>query len=78
MSARSDRQTQLLGEIGVGRSKRQKVESIKQQSGADVFHHRLSLERENELLIQENIRLTAKIKAAQDRIAELERERETI
>ena len=38
---------------------------------ADVDHHRPSLERENEMLVEENIRLLAKIKALEARLTPL-------
>jgi hypothetical protein len=36
----------------------------------DADHHRPSLERENEMLVEENIRLLAKIKDLESRVME--------
>lgn len=39
----------------------------------DVDHHRPTLERENELLIEENVRLISELKKAQKKLAFYER-----
>ena len=47
-------------------SRKKKREPDSGQECNDVFHHKLTLERENQLLIEENVRLLKRVKELED------------